>query len=549
MVALVSTTTLRPIVDVAAEAGLERDEIECYGRYKAKVSLQALARRQDQPNARVVLVTAINPTPSGEGKTVTTIATGQALRHLGERTIVCLREPSAGPLFGMKGGATGGGCCTVEPAQDINLHFTGDFHAVTAANNLLAALLDNHIYRRREPLLDYRRVTFNRTLDVNDRALRHAIIGLGTAPREAHFDITAACEVMAVLALARDYVDLKRRLSRIIVGTTRQHESVTAKDLGAAGAMAALLRDALHPNLVQTQEGGPALVHTGPFGNIAHGTSSLTSLLLAQKLGDYVVVEAGFGSDLGAEKFVNLVGAHGAPHPDVAVVVATVRALKYHGGVPANRLGEPQMEALEQGLAHLRHHVSIVQRLGMRPVICINRFPTDAAEELDTVKAAALAWDIPVAISRGFADGSQGALELAALVRQTAEKSAAPVPKLYTLDTPLAEKIRLVAREIYGAADVAFSETAKGHLDYAEQCGYSRLPVCMAKTQYSLSDNPALRNVPQGFTVQVRDVTVRGGAGYVLALAGDIMTMPALPGRPNARSINLDKDGTITGIG
>ncbi len=421
------TTGLRPIIAVAEEIGLSASELHGHGPYKAKVTLDALTRRRDRPDGHVVLVTAINPTPTGEGKTVTAIALAQALRAINERVVVCLREPSMGPVFGLKGGATGGGRCTVEPADDINLHFTGDLHAVTAANNLLAAVLDDHIYRGRMPQIDVRRPTFHRVLDVNDRALRRVVVGLGGVPREDQFDITAASEVMAILGLARDCADLRARLGRIIVGTTREGAPVTAEDLHAAGAMAALLRDALQPNLVQTQEGGAAFVHTGPFANIAHGTSSLVSLLLARKLADYVVVEAGFGADLGAEKFVDLVEAHGGPHPKVAVIVATVRALKYHSGVALGSLAEPRVAAVIDGLDQLRHHVAIVQRLRMRPAICINAFGTDEPNELAAIAEAARAWGVPAAVSTAFAAGGAGARELAGLV---ADLCRAPSPEV-----------------------------------------------------------------------------------------------------------------------
>ncbi|MDR7482300.1 MAG: formate--tetrahydrofolate ligase [Armatimonadota bacterium] len=540
---------LRPIAEVAAEAGLEPAEIVPYGLHAAKVRLEALARRTSRPGGHVVLVTAITPTPPGEGKTVTAIGLAQGLRRLGARTVLCLRQPSLGPVFGMKGGATGGGRCTVEPAVAINLHFTGDFHAVTAANNLLAAMLDDHLHRRRDPLLDPRQVTHRRVLDVNDRALRHAVVGLGGVVREEHFDITAASEVMAVLALAADYADLRRRLGRIIVGTTRDGTPVTADDLRAAGAMAVLLRDALQPNLVQTQEGGPALVHAGPFGNIAHGTSSLLSLRLARALAEFAVVEAGFGADLGAEKFANVVGACGGPQPAAAVVVVTVRALRHHGGAAADRLSVPDLEAVTAGLPQLRHHVQIVQRLGMRPVVCVNRFASDTAGEIDAILAAARAQGVPAAVCDAYHTGGAGAEDLARLVQEAAARGPLPEGgRLYGPDTPLRAKVEAVARQIYGAAGVAFAETAARQLEDAERRGFGRLPVCIAKTQYSLTDRPHIRGVPEGFTLPVREVAVRGGAGFVLVLVGDVMTMPALPARPRAWEIDLDGDGTVRGL-
>ena len=542
-------TGLRPITAVAAEVGLDPSELELFGHFKAKVRLDALALRRNRPDGHVVLVTAITPTPAGEGKTVTAIALAQALRASSVPTVVCLREPSMGPVFGLKGGATGGGRCTVEPAAEINLHFTGDFHAVTAANNLLAAVLDDHIFRGREPQLDIRRPTFHRVLDTNDRALRHVIVGLGSAPREDQFDITAASEVMAILGLARDYADLRARLGRIVVGQTRDGTPVPAEDLHAAGAMAALLRDALQPNLAQTQDGGPAFIHAGPFANIAHGTSSLVSLLLATKLAPYVVIEAGFGADLGAEKFVNLVEAHGGPHPRVAVVVVTVRALKYHGGVPLARLGDPAPAAVTTGLEQLRHHVHIARRLGMRPVICTNAFDTDRPNELDVIERAAREWGIPAAVSTAFTVGSAGARDLARIVLD--ECAAGPADsggRLYGPEAGLAEKLDVVARDVYNASGVTFADAALQHLKEFEARGFGRFPVCIAKTQYSLTDDPHVGGVPQGFAIHIRDVGVRAGAGFVLALAGDMMTMPALPPRPRAWAIDLAPDGTINGI-
>jgi formate--tetrahydrofolate ligase len=546
---------LRPIADVARQAGLTAAELIPYGRWMAKVSLHALRRLEERAEGRVILVTSINPTPAGEGKTTTAIGLAQALCRLGERAVVCLREPSMGPIFGQKGGATGGGRATVEPAEAINLHFTGDLHAVTAAHNLLAAALDDHLYRGRAPRLDPGRVFLPRVLDVNDRALRRVLVALDQTPREDRFDITAASEVMAVLALATSYRDLRQRLARIVVGATPEGTPVTADDLGVAGAMAALLRDALLPNLVQTQEGGPALVHAGPFANIAHGTSSLVALRLACRLAAYVVVEAGFGADLGAEKFIHIVGAHGGPRPAVAVVVVTTRALKYHGGVPVERLAAPDEQALRAGLPLLGHHLGIVRRLGMRPVVCLNAFATDAPDEQAAVLDAARAWLVPAAVSRAYEAGGEGALEVADLVRRVAQ--AAPGPGadgpaggggLYPAGAPLADKIRTVAQVVYNAAGVEFADAARARLTEAEAWGCSRLPVCIAKTQYSLSDRPQLRGVPTGVVLRIRDAAVRAGAGFVLAVAGEMLTMPALGARPRAREIDIDDDGTILGL-
>lgn len=539
---------LRSISQVAADAGLQEDELRHYGPHVAKVSLVALQRRHTEATGRVVLVTSINPTPAGEGKTVTAIALGQALRTLGQRAVVCLRQPSMGPVFGLKGGASGGGRCTIEPADEINLHFTGDFHAVTAATNLLAAVLDDHIYRDRLPRPDVRRSMLHRVLDVNDRALRRVVVGLaGGVPREEQFDITAASEVMAVLGLATDYADLRARLGRMIVGVTRDGTRITADDLRAGGAMAALLRDALQPNLVQTQEGCPAFVHTGPFANIAHGTSSLVSLLLAQRLGRYAIIEAGFGADLGAEKFVHVVGSHGGPHPEVAVVVVTVRALKYHGGVPLEQLVTPQASAVAAGLPQLHHHLAIVRRLHMTPVVGINAFATDGEDELRVIADAARAARVPVAVSRAHAEGGAGARELAELVQAAAE-TRVPAAGLYTPEMSPEAKLRVVARQVYGAADVTLADAARRHLDEIEAWGYGRLPVCVAKTQYSLSDQAHVRGVPSGFVIHIRDVEARAGAGFILALAGDMMTMPALPPHPRAWDVDLDASGVVRGV-
>ncbi|MBM3450563.1 MAG: formate--tetrahydrofolate ligase [Armatimonadetes bacterium] len=540
--------SLRPIQEVAAEVGLTENEIERYGRSKAKVRLEALTARERGADGTVILVTAINPTPAGEGKTVTTIGLSQGLRRLGHNVIPCLREPSAGPVFGMKGGATGGGKSTVEPSDDINLHFNGDFHAITAANNLLSALIDNHLYWNKSPKLNTRRIAHQRVLDMNDRSLRQAVVGLGTAAREESFAITAASEVMAILGLSRDLDDLRERLSRIIVGPAVDGALVRASDLRATGPMSVLLKEALLPNLVQTVEGGPAFVHTGPFGNIAHGTTSIVSLRLARKLAKYVVVEAGFGSDLGAEKFVDIVGHHGGPRPQVAVLVATVRALKYQAGIALEKLGEENLGALAAGSAHLAHHIGIVRRLGLHPVVCVNRFPTDTEVELNAVVAAAREAGARAAISEGFGRGGEGTVALAGEVLAAAAEPAPTHNPVYATDAPLADKIRAVAKEIYGAADVAFADKAKKRLEEAQANGFGNLPICMAKTQYSLSDDPKRRGAPTGFTVQVRDAAVRGGAGFVLVLSGEIMTMPALPAQPNAWQIDLGPEGEIRGI-
>jgi len=542
---------LRPILEIAAELGLAADEIEPYGRYKAKVSLDAV-RRRGPGRGRLILVTGINPTPAGEGKSTLAVGLTDALRLRGRRAVLCLREPSLGPVFGLKGGATGGGLAQVVPMEDINLHFTGDFHAVTSAHALLSALVDNHLHHGGAPALDPRRVTWRRAVDMNDRALRSIVVGLGGpgdgVPRQDGFVITAASEVMAILCLARDRADLEARLGAIIVGYGPDGQPVRARELGAPGAMAVLLKDALAPNLVQTLGGAPAFIHGGPFGNIAHGCNSLLATTAALALGELAVTEAGFGTDLGAEKFFDIKCRAGGLEPAAAVVVATVRALKLHGGVPLAALGAEDPEAVRRGAENLAKHVENVRRFGVPAVVALNRFASDTAAELDAALAACRAMDAPCAIADVHARGGAGALELADLVLDALARGGARFAPLYGLELSLAEKIETIAREIYGADGVDYTPAAARELARLESLGLGNLPVCMAKTQYSLSDDPKRLGRPRGFRITVREVAPSAGAGFVVARAGDIMTMPGLPRHPAAAGMRLEPDGSIVGL-
>ncbi len=543
---------LRPIEEIARKIGLDEGIIEKYGHYKAKLPLSILKERESEPDGNLVLVTAINPTPMGEGKTTVSIGLSMALNRLGKRSVVALREPSLGPVFGVKGGATGGGYSQVVPMEDINLHFTGDFHAVSSAHNLLSAMIDNHLHQGNALGLDARTVLWRRTMDMNDRALRHIVVGLGGKangfPREDGFDITPASEIMAILGLARDYVDLKNRLGNILVGFTYDKQPVYARDLGAHGAMAALLRDALKPNLVQTLENTPALIHTGPFANIAHGTNSMVSTLLARKLSDVAVVEAGFGADLGAEKFLNVVSRLGGFHPDVVVIVATIRALKYHGGVPRKEVQTPNAEAVERGFPNLLKHIENIRKFGLPPVVAINRFPTDTDEELATLDRLLKETGVPYALTEVWARGSEGGVALAETVLQTMETQPADYHPLYDLNQPIKEKIETVAREVYGADGVVYTPAAERAIRRYEKLGYGDAPVVIAKTQYSLSDDPKKLGRPTGFKITVREVRLAGGARFVIPITGDIMTMPGLPKEPAALRVDLDENGVIHGL-
>ncbi|HQA16681.1 MAG TPA: formate--tetrahydrofolate ligase [Candidatus Avimonas sp.] len=542
----------RYIGDIAESLGLTRQDIELYGDYKAKIRLSALKRLEDKPDGKLVLVTAITPTPAGEGKTTTTIGLGDALRRLGKKTVIALREPSLGPVFGIKGGAAGGGWAQVIPMEDINLHFTGDIHAIGAANNLLAAMVDNHIFHGNQLGIDTRRITWRRCVDMNDRQLRRIADGLGGrtygVPREDGFDITVATEIMAVLCLSKDIADLKNNLSKIVVGYTRDQKPVTCGQLKAEGALAVLLKDAINPNLVQTLEHTPALVHGGPFANIAHGCNSIVATKMALKLGEYAITEAGFGGDLGAEKFFDIKCRKAGLKPDAVVIVATVRALKSHGGVEKTRLSEENLEALEKGLPNLIKHIeNITQKFGLPAVVAINRFPQDTDAELEIVRRRCAETGANVALSEVWAKGGEGGIELAKeVIRIAAQPNDFRL--VYDDRMPLKEKIMTIAREIYGADGVDFLPAASKELDRLTALGYGSLPVCIAKTQYSFSDNPQLAGRPTGFKITVREVRLSAGAGFVVAITGDIMTMPGLPKVPAAEKIDIDESGRITGL-
>ena len=543
---------MKPIRDIAAVAGLDEEYLEYYGKYKAKIDLKLLADRADRPDGKLILVTAINPTPAGEGKTTTTVGLADGMRRLGKNTVVALREPSLGPVFGVKGGAAGGGYAQVVPMEDINLHFTGDFHAIGAANNLLAAMLDNHIQQGNELDIDVRRITWKRCVDMNDRQLRNIVCGLGGkvngVPREDGFDITVASEIMAVLCLAGGLADLKARLGRMVVAYTRAGAPVTAHDLKAEGAMAALLKDAIKPNLVQTLEGTPAFIHGGPFANIAHGCNSVMATRVALKMGDYVVTEAGFGADLGAEKFLDIKCRLAGLKPDAVVLVATVRALKHHGGCPKAELGQENLAALEAGLPNLLRHVENLTKVyGLPCVVAINCFPTDTEAELRLVEDKCRALGVNVALSEVWAKGGAGGEELAREVLRLTEQPG-NFQYAYELDQPLRAKIETIVKKIYGGAGVTYTGAAAKELDRLEAMGFGGLPVCMAKTQYSLTDDQTRLGRPEGFTISVSKVRVSAGAGFVVVQTGDIMTMPGLPKVPAAEKIDVDENGRITGL-
>ena len=543
---------LLPIQEVAARAGIPDTALEPYGRYKAKIGLDFLREQEGNRQGALVLVTGINPTAAGEGKTTTTIGLGDALNSLGTRTMIALREPSLGPCFGVKGGATGGGHAQVVPMEEINLHFTGDFHAITAANNLLAAMIDNHLYWGNELGLDARRISWRRAIDMNDRALRSVTAALGGVPngfpREDGFDITVASEVMAVFCLSRDLADLQERLGRIIIGQTRDGRSITARDLKADGAMAALLRDALAPNLVQTLAGSPALVHGGPFANIAHGCNSVMATRLALQLADVVVTEAGFGADLGAEKFLDIKCRQAGLAPSACVVVATVRALKLHGGVAKSALGTEDVAAVNRGIANLARHVQNMQKFGLPVVVALNKFTSDTAAEVAAVKAAMAKLGTEAILCTHWADGAAGAADLARAVQGLIAGGTAKFEPLYNDHMSLAGKIETVAREIYHAASVNIPPPVAARLRKFEEAGFGHVPVCIAKTQYSFSADPALMGAPEGHVLPLRDVRLSAGAGFIVAIAGEIMTMPGLPRRPAAEGIGLDDEGRIEGL-
>ncbi len=541
---------LRPIADVAAELGLTADEILPYGKYKAKISPEVIARTQ--PTGRLVLVTGINPTPAGEGKSTCTIGVGQALRRLGKKTVICIREPSLGPVFGVKGGAAGGGYAQVVPMDEINLHFTGDFHAISSAHNLLSAMLDNHLFQSNSLHLDLRRISWPRTIDMNDRALRSIVVGLGRLnagpAREERFVIVPGSEIMALLCLAEDLPDCERRMARIVVGQTRERKPVRASELEAQGAMALLLKDAILPNLVQTLEGGPVLVHGGPFGNIAHGCNSVAATKLGLGLGDIVLTEAGFGADLGAEKFFDIKCRMAGLRPEAAIVVATIRALKMHGGVKKENLSTPDVPALRRGLVNLQAHVENVRKFGVPPIVAVNRFSSDTQEEIDLVLDAAHVWGARAALSDVWERGGEGGEAVARELLATLEENRSDFAPIYPTALPVKAKVETIAREIYGADGVVFLPAATKAIADIEAMGYGDTPVCIAKTQYSLSDDAALLGRPKGFHITVRDVQLSAGAGFVVALAGEILTMPGLPKVPSAAAMKVLPDGQIEGL-
>ncbi len=542
---------LLPIKDVADQIGISEDELEFYGKYKAKLSDELANRISSNPDGKLVLVTAINPTPAGEGKTTTAVGLGQAMAKINKKAVIALREPSLGPVFGIKGGAAGGGYAQVLPMEDINLHFTGDMHAITAANNLCCAMLDNHIQQGNELQIDPRRVLFKRCLDMNDRALRNIVIGLGGKvngiPREDHFIITVASEVMAILCLANDISDLKKRLGNILVAYTYSGQPVYAKDIKANGAMTALLKDAIKPNLVQTLEGTPAIMHGGPFANIAHGCNSVRATKLALKLADYCITEAGFGSDLGAEKFLDIKCRYAGIKPNAIVIVATTRALKYNGGVPKSEVSEENLDALKKGIVNLGVHIENMRKYNVPVIVAINQFGTDTEQELNFIEDYCRQNGADFALSNVFGKGGEGGVELANKVVEACEKDSDFAP-LYDINLTIKEKIDVIAKNIYGASKVNYTPAAEKAITEIAALGGDKLPVCVAKTQYSLSDNPALLGAPKNFEITVRNLSLSNGAGFVVVYTGDIMTMPGLPKAPAAHSIDVNEDGRISGL-
>ena len=542
---------MQHIREIAAKLGLTEDDIELYGKYKAKISLDAWNKVKNGPDGKLVLVTAINPTPAGEGKTTTSVGLADAFHKLGHKVAVALREPSLGPCFGVKGGAAGGGYAQVVPMEDINLHFTGDFHAITTAHNLLAAVIDNHIQQGNALDIDVRRVAWKRVLDLNDRALRNVVIGLGGkahgVPRETGFDITVASEMMAILCLASDLEDMKKRLGKIVVAYSRDGRAIRAEELNVTGALTLLFKDAIKPNLVQTLEGTPALIHGGPFANIAHGCNSVMATKFALKFADIAITEAGFGADLGAEKFLDIKCRFAGIHPDAVVIVATVRALKMHGGVPKTELGKVDMAALEKGLANLTKHIENVHKFGLPAVVAINAFPTDTKEELDFVEEKCNALGASVALSQVWAKGGEGGVELAEKVLE-AMKQPADFHYMYEVEQSIPEKIEAIAKAIYGADGVDFTAPAKKQLAEIEALGLDKMPICMAKTQYSLSDDATKLGRPEGFRITVKELRISAGAGFIVALTGNILTMPGLPKKPAAENMDIDVNGKITGL-
>ena len=550
---IAQSANMKPICEIAKDLGISADELELYGKYKAKLSDELCDRLEGEKDGKLILVTAINPTPAGEGKTTTSVGLGQAMKKIGKSAVIALREPSMGPVMGIKGGAAGGGYAQVVPMEDINLHFTGDMHAITAANNLLSAAIDNHIHQGNELDIDARTITWKRCLDMNDRALRQVVVGLGGKvngyPREDGFMITVASEIMAILCLAKDMDDLKRRIAAIVIGYNTDGEPITAGDLKVAGAMGLLLRDAIKPNLVQTLENTPCLMHGGPFANIAHGCNSLRATKLGLKLADYCITEAGFGSDLGAEKFFDIKCRIGCLKPSCVVLVATVRALKYNGGVPKAELAKENTDALKDGIVNLGKHIENMQKYGLPVIVAINRFMTDTDEELKIIEQYCCDMGVDFSMCEVFAKGGDGGVELAEKVVEVSERGGemnfAPI---YDEKASIDEKINTIAKEIYGADGVVYTPKAKKAIARLEKQGFDKLPICMAKTQYSLSDDPSLLGRPSGFEITVREVMVSAGAGFVVALTGDVMTMPGLPKVPAANNMDIDKDGKIVGL-
>jgi len=544
---------MRPIVEVAAEKlDIPADHVLPYGHYKAKISLDYIASLSNRPDGKLILVTAITPTPAGEGKTTTTVGLGDALNLLGKRAMMCIREPSLGPCFGVKGGAAGGGYAQVVPMEDINLHFTGDLHAIGAANNLLAAMIDNHVFWGNPLNIDTRRITWRRAMDMNERALRSIVTSLGGVangyPREAGFDITVASEVMAIFCLASDLADLQRRLGQIQIGQTRDKKPLTARDLSGSGSMAALLRDALAPNLVQTLENNPAFIHGGPFANIAHGCNSVIATKAALKLADYVVTEAGFGADLGAEKFFDIKCRKAGIKPDCVVIVATIRALKMHGGVAKDDLKKENVQALEKGFANLERHVQNLRKFGVPVLVCLNRFSTDTDVEFALLKKLCDKLGVEYVVADHWAQGSEGAVDLAKSVMKTIETTPSKFKPLYPDEIALWEKTRTIAKEIYGASDITADKAVRDRFAELEKEGFGKFPICVAKTQYSFTTNPDAKGAPSGFTIPIREVRLSAGAEFVVVICGDIMTMPGLPKVPAANNIELAPDGRITGL-
>ena len=543
---------MEPIKNIAEKLGLCEDDIEYYGKYKCKISLDVYDKVKDKENGKLVLVTAINPTPAGEGKSTVTVGLGQALNKMGKKTVIALREPSLGPVFGIKGGAAGGGYAQVVPMEDINLHFTGDMHAITSANNLLCAAIDNHIHQGNALRIDSRRITFKRVMDMNDRALRHIVVGMGGKVngfvREDGFTITVASEIMAILCLAHDLEDLKERMGNIVIGYNLDGEPVYAKQLEVQGAMALLMKDAIKPNLVQTLENTPALIHGGPFANIAHGCNSIMATKLALKLGDVAITEAGFGADLGAEKFFDIKCRYGNLKPECVVVVATIRALKHHGGVGKNDLNVPNVEALAKGMANLEKQVENIKKFNVTPVVAINKFVSDSEEEVQYIKDFCNKIGVKVALSDVWAKGGEGGIELGKIVLETLENNDSDFKPIYDEKSSIEEKILKIAKEIYGADKVNYTPAAKKQIAELEKFELDKLPICMAKTQYSLSDDPNLLGRPEGFDITVKEVKVSNGAGFVVVLTGNIMTMPGLPKVPAANRMDILKDGEIVGL-